>query len=300
MEEAKRLFLEGNEFFKQGNFDKAKEFYQTAMNLLQLSSQNTEKMHTAHALSNLGLLQFAEGRVQEAKSLHEEALQLRRSMEATADQSISDDIEYLAWDMNRELSSHQQFDRSQTNLISRLKQHDSMDALISDSLNNLGGCLELSGDYEGALQMYSEALELRKILFGESHYLVAEVMQNMATVQSALGHLQQASDTLHTVLKVYEAHYGADSIESAIVLNNIGVVMTQMGMLPKAVDCLDKAYEIRMQQLGDEHPLTQNVKQNLQYTRNKMAGSLPSSSDKPKMESNETSNFAEEKYPFCK
>ena len=298
MEEAKRLFHQGNEFFKQGNFDKAKEFYQTAMNLIQLSSQNTEKMHTAYALSNLGLLQFAEGRIQEAKALHEEALQLRRSME-TLNQGISDDIEYLAWDMNRELTSHQQMNNSQTNLITRLKQHDSIDALISDSLNNLGGCLEISGDYQGALQMYTDAFELRRVLFGESHHLAAEVMQNIATVQSALGHLQQASDTLQAVLKIYETHYGADSIESAIVLNNLGVVLTQIGVLPDAADCLEKAYEIRLHQLGNEHPLTINAKQNLHYTKNKMTGSLPQS-DKPTSQSNESKFNAEGNYPFCK
>lgn len=266
------------------------------MNLLQLSSQNTEKMQTAHALSNLGLLQFADGRIQEAKALHQEALELRKSLEST--HGLSEDIEYLAWDMNREFTSTHHLKRNHSHLISRLQQHDSIDALISDSLNNLGGCLELAGDYEEALQMYSEAFELRRVLFGDANVLTAEVMQNIATVQSALGNLKQAAETLESALKIYETHYGADSAESAVILNNLGVVKTQIGMIHDALDCLQKSYDIRVRELGDNHPLTMNSKQNLQYTQNKMTSTLVAA-ETPPAESTE-GNFTEEKYPFCK
>lgn len=66
-----------------------------------------------------------------------------------------------------------------------MRQHDSIDALIADSLNNLGGCYEVQGALNKAQQMYAEAIELRTVIFGPDSIQTAESMLNQATVKSA-------------------------------------------------------------------------------------------------------------------
>jgi tetratricopeptide (TPR) repeat protein len=172
------------------------------------------------ALSNIGLLEFSAGRINEAKSLHNEALQLRRSIEDKT--TASYDLEYLTLDMQRDFALQplpSGAAKSTRSLIAKLKQHDSVDALIADSLNNLGGCLELNGELDDAAALYLEAIELRRVLFGDGNYLTAESMLNLATVLSGQGHLNQAMEVLNKVYTVYIDHYSEDSPEIATVLN---------------------------------------------------------------------------------
>lgn len=77
--ESRRLFLEGNRLFREGRFDAAKSYYEHA--LLVLRDQLTEHPASAAlALSNIGILEFSEGRYNQAKELLREALELRQKV----------------------------------------------------------------------------------------------------------------------------------------------------------------------------------------------------------------------------
>ena len=80
--ESRRLFLDGNRLFREGRFDAAKSYYEHA--LLVLRDQLTEHPATAAlALSNIGILEFSEGRFNQAKELLREALELRQKVFAS-------------------------------------------------------------------------------------------------------------------------------------------------------------------------------------------------------------------------
>ena len=75
--ESRKLFLEGNRLFREGRFDAAKSYYEHA--LLVLRDQLTDHPASeAMALSNLGIVEFSEGRYNQAKALLREALDLRQ------------------------------------------------------------------------------------------------------------------------------------------------------------------------------------------------------------------------------
>ena len=75
--ESRKLFLEGNRLFREGRFDAAKSYYEHA--LLVLRDQLTEHPASAAlALSNIGIIEFSEGRYNQARELLREALDLRQ------------------------------------------------------------------------------------------------------------------------------------------------------------------------------------------------------------------------------
>ena len=60
--------------------------------------------------------------------------------------------------------------------------------------------------------------------------------------------------------------------------NNIGIVYDAMGDYSKALDYYEKSLRIRLSVLGEEHPYTKDVQENIEIVRQKLMESSGSSS----------------------
>lgn len=112
-------------------------------------------------LSNLGVLEFAEGRYEEAKALLQEALAQHRSVDPEGEMTFPN-LSNLSIAVRRDILFHRIPD-SQKVIATELKEHGSVDALVADLLNNVGACYEVLGDLEEARQFYQESLNLRRV-----------------------------------------------------------------------------------------------------------------------------------------
>ena len=147
--DAKDAFLEGNRLFRESQFDLAKMEYTNALNTLRAKGAPDESIPKAAALSNIAILEFADGRYDEAKKLLEEALAIRRSWFVS---KRPDEIApgYASMEMvSVALSKDNKFCRTpneQKILGSELKEHGALDSVIADTMNNLAACLEVLGE----------------------------------------------------------------------------------------------------------------------------------------------------------
>jgi tetratricopeptide (TPR) repeat protein len=170
IDEAKQDFQEGNNFFRDRKFDQAKQKYSSALEKLTRCEQADKGQHHAMALTNLGAIEFAEGRYKEAKDLLQKALEeRRRAIEATGEsaekhekEGDGDNLTAISLAMKRDMAFRQLPD-SERLLAGEIKDHATIDAMTSDLFNNLAACCEVIGDLKEAQQFYEESLALRKV-----------------------------------------------------------------------------------------------------------------------------------------
>jgi len=269
LQEARKAFVEGNALFREGRYDLAKAEYAGALQILK-DNEDPSVLHAATALSNMGILEFADGRYSEAKRLLEEALSLRRgwSLQNQSIRNNIDGMEAISFNLTRD-SLFWKAPEEQKILAQELSDHGAIDGVIADTINNIGACLELLGRIDEAKPMYEESLELRKVVFGNRSVKVAESMLNLATILDSRGHLMEAEGLLNEALDIYKEKRGHESPEVAVTMNNLGVLLTHLGRLDEAKSLLESVVLIRNLCYGEENPQTISAVQNLEYIRNK-------------------------------
>lgn len=275
VEQSKKDFQDGNNFFRDRKFDQAKSSYSAALEKLTKCDKEKKGQTGALALTNLGVLEFGEGRFKEAKELLQKALEERHRAAAEdpaaanrEQEGDGDNLTSISLALKRDMSFRQLPDKERF-LAGEIKEHATIDAMTSDLFNNLAACCEVIGDLQEAQQFYEESLMLRKIVYGERTIKVAESLQNIATILDFQGHQKEAEKLLEQALDIEVELYGADSVESSVTLNNLAVLCEHLGKLDQAQSLLERCVAIRSAAYGAEHHYTQSVKQNLDYVVNK-------------------------------
>lgn len=238
----------------------------------QKAGQTEEDLEQAATLSNLGILEYADGRYEEAMTLLKEALALRRpwlhKKKAEGEISKYESMDTVAVSLCKD---HRfcRLPEDQRVLAKELREHGALDAVIADTINNLAACLEVLGQLDEAKPLYEESMQLRKIVHGEQSLKVAESMQNLATVLDSQGYLTEAEELLEKSLAIQLEQAGENSPEAAVSMNNLGVLCTHLGRLEKAQRLLEHAVTTRVLFYGDDHQLTISAKRNLEFVKNR-------------------------------
>jgi tetratricopeptide (TPR) repeat protein len=273
IDDAKKDFQDGNNYFRDRKFDQAKASYSAALEKLT-KCESANPQH-ALALSNLGVLEFGEGRFKEAKELLKRAIEERHrtivesgKSEQKEQEGDGDNLTSITLALKRDMSFRQLPD-AQRFLAGEIKDHATIDAMTSDLFNNLAACCEVIGDLQEAQQFYEESLMLRKIVDGERTIKVAESYQNIATILDFQGHQKEAEKLLEQALDIEVELYGSDSVESSVTLNNLAVLCEHLNKLEQAQSLLERCVAIRTAAYGADHHYTQSVRQNLDYVLNK-------------------------------
>ena len=139
---------------------------------------------------------------------------------------------------------------------------------LAESLNILGTAWQERGDHAQAEPAFREALAIRERAFGEGHADTAESVNNLAVLLA----MREGSDGDEVErlerrgLALRRAAFGDAHLETAQSLNNLAVFQYQRrrdGDLDDAAALLGEALQIREAQLGADHPLVANTRNNL-------------------------------------
>eukprot|EP01036_Dinobryon_divergens_P037990 gene37990-49794_t len=151
VKKAKEYIHQGNLLFRESRYNLARNRFSLALSILR-GGHEIDSKHIATILNNLGIMEYAEGRYDEAKKLHEEALNIRKDISGS-----------------QELSSKSLQDTKQE-----------------------GACLVAQKEYDDARRFFLESCEIRKVIFGEKSIPVAESMENLATILDLMGNISEA------------------------------------------------------------------------------------------------------------
>ena len=167
--ERKRLFNKAKSYLHQGNvafrdsrYDIARNKYSIALSVLKAGCEN-HSTQIASVLNNLAIMEFAEGRYEEAKNLLREALELRRELsgrEFMEDGNLFNIGLESAVLKLKSKGIHDSADAEK--FVTKIIEHKEYDGLIADSINNIAAALVVEGNFVEAKNLFQESLEIRK------------------------------------------------------------------------------------------------------------------------------------------
>ena len=237
------------------------------------------------ALSNIACLDFAEGRVDDAKHLLDEIVEVVKSQQLQR-QQLQDEGEQKDATTRNDLQPQDSLksvmmtiNRS-TNLLNiremkdvlmpRLEEHTSVDSILGDILNNIAASYEFIGNLDDAKKFYDEALKIRKVVYGYNHTKVGESLQNLGTVYDKIGRLYEAKALYEEALGIFLNTQGMQSKDVAMVYSNLGLLYNALNLLDQAESNLKKSLAVRESIVGygDGNEIIA-TKANIQYVINK-------------------------------
>lgn len=119
------------------------------------------------------------------------------------------------------------------------------DEVLWDKLQDRAITLYQEKNYEGAVKLQREALEVAKKTFGPENNKVAESMDNLAIYVQAMGDNAEAEDLYEKALAILEKNLKPNDHYLAIFMNYVAGFYRKIGKDDKAKDLEGRARKIR-------------------------------------------------------
>ena len=127
---------------------------------------------------------------------------------------------------------------------------------LARSINDLGLLRHEQGQASEARTLLTEALMVRRSIYGVEHPEVAESLHGLGRVEAAAGDHAAAERLFRDALSMRERMLGRDDVDTARTLQGLGNALRAAGRLEEAEPPLREAMRIREAALGVEHPDT--------------------------------------------
>ncbi|XP_019613615.1 PREDICTED: uncharacterized protein LOC109461677 [Branchiostoma belcheri] len=225
--------------------------------LKEVKDSNNDKMTL---LRYLGDACLSVGDYEKAISLHEQALQMYRSIygqtKAHPDIATSLSNVGLAWgqlgDYRRAISYYEQALQMYKSIYGQSSPHPD----IATSLSKLGLAWGNLSDYRKAIFFYEQALEMYRGIFGTVHSDIANLLNNLGSAWHILSDYRKAIRYYEKALQMYRSIYGESTEHPNItsLLNNIGSAWHKLGEQRKAISYIEQALQMNRSIYGPTTP----------------------------------------------
>ncbi|MCH8851051.1 MAG: serine/threonine protein kinase [Planctomycetes bacterium] len=232
-------------------YDKAAPHLHAA---LELRRELDSRSEYAESLHDMGELLRLEGKLEEAESMHREALDLRRTTEGESGAAIAESLNDLALT----LKARGKYKAAEA-LYEEAVQHYAIhrEESIQEypiALHNLGSLLVLKADYAAAEAHYVEAIQFAEENWAQSDPLIAILFKGYADLLASSGAYDLAEDHYRRALVIHRNLQSAPVDHLASTLTDLGSLLRKKGEYDKAEPLLREGLEIRRRILGEEHP----------------------------------------------
>jgi tetratricopeptide (TPR) repeat protein len=305
------LLLErlGFYYYQRGCYIEA-NIYLTQALRLQEQHYPDNPLDTAQTLNSLGLLSQRQGRYQDAKVLHQRALELRESV--SDDAQIAESLHNLAvlYEHEGHYQDAKQYYLRAHALNERVLGPDDPDtgrtlnnlALIyylqgyylkaeatyqrvltiyerslppdhpdlAYPLNGLGTLAEKRGNDTQAAELYQRALAIREQALGKEHSETVRSINRLARIHELQSDYSQAKDIYQQALAIAERNLGPEHTDVALILNNMAFLVYKQGQYRQAEQLYQRALSIYELTPGEERPAFAQALNNLGQLYHKM------------------------------
>ena len=212
----------------------------------------------AQRLNDAGSARFRLGDYQQAVSLLQQALTIRRELDIAAEQPLSPATATLLNNIGLMHYLNGQSQMARTALTESLAlrrqvlSDDHPD--LAQTLTNLGLLEKDYGDMQKAQALLAEALAVRKQALAPDHYRIGQAMLNLAIVLRELDQSDRAEPMFTAAIERLSAHLGAEHAQLAVVHTELGELYLQTGRLAQAESSFRRSLAIRRAALPAGHP----------------------------------------------
>jgi serine/threonine-protein kinase len=201
----------------------------------------------------------------DAEPLARSALDLRRASLAAGHSDVAASLNLLGWILH-EMGDSEEGEALLRQAVPLWRRAPDGAVGLSRALNDLGVIRDAAGEYDEAESLYAEALELRRVRFGEGHRSFATTASNLSVIRYRKGDLAGAVTAATEALTAMRQTVGADHQRSMIIQSNLAAMRAALGDDPGAEaqyrDLMARQERIR----GGDDPVTLRVVSSLATT----------------------------------
>jgi tetratricopeptide (TPR) repeat protein len=231
--------------------------------IAQVSSQDQEALAEAKRLNNQAVELYQQGKYNEAISLAEKALAIRKKVLGENHLDTATSLNNLA-ELYRSQGRYSEAEPLYKQALAIYKaQLGDNHPDTAKSLSNLAGLYESQGRYSEAEPLYKQALAIYKAQLGDNHPDTATSLNNLALLYKSQGRYAEAEPLFKQALAIKKAQLGDNHPDTASILDNLAGFYESQGRYSEAEPLSKQALAIRKAQLGDNHPDTANSLNNL-------------------------------------
>jgi tetratricopeptide (TPR) repeat protein len=215
------------------------------------------------AMHMLGLLYADQGRLTEAESMYQRALEGKEKalgQDHTSTLNTVSNLGNLYADQGRLTEAESMYERALEGYEKVLgRDHTS----TLSTVNNLGLLYANQGRLAEAESMYERALEGKEKALGRDHPSTLNTVNNLGNLYKDQGRLAEAESMYERALEGYEKVLGRDHTSTLDTVNNLGNLYRDQGRLTEAESMYERALSGFRVALGPSHWKTQLVMRNL-------------------------------------
>ena len=199
--EIEELFSQGNLSFKFGEYNKALDMYQKALDI-SVQVLGEDHPNTATSYNYLAITLNVQGKYDDAEPLFKKALEIRRQVLGEWHPDTATSYNNIAFN----LYAQDKYDDAE--LLYKKALEISRRILGEDHLgtathyNNLALNLHAQGKYDDADLLYKKALEISRRVLGENHTSTVTTYNNIALNLHAQGKYDDAEPLLQKALEI--------------------------------------------------------------------------------------------------
>jgi tetratricopeptide (TPR) repeat protein len=136
--------------------------------------------------------------------------------------------------------------------------------LTAASYSNLAALFRETGLLVEARRYIEKVVRSYELNYGESHSMTLTSYSNLALVLVDLNDLWSAKSIFEKVVEFSESSFGKNALHTAKSYMNLASLYQRLGNYQDTKKILHNAYEIFNDKLGNDHPITKTVKQDLE------------------------------------
>ncbi|CAF1300470.1 unnamed protein product [Adineta steineri] len=254
----------GNLLLKNGQFNKAKEFYNV---LLEQTSNESEK---AIYYSQLGCVKGDQGNYEKGIWYYEQGLKNFQKRLPSNDPYLAtsdNNIGMIYSDMSEYVKALLFYGKT---LEIRQKTLHSGHPKFAQLYDNIGGVYGNMGEHLKALSSHKKVLEIRGKSVPSNHHLLATSYNNIGAVYDKMGEYSKALSFYNKARKIYQKTLPPNHLAVAQSYNNIGGVYYNMKDYSKSLSYCECALAIWQRALSTTHPHIKTVKQSIEFVKKKL------------------------------
>jgi CHAT domain-containing protein/tetratricopeptide (TPR) repeat protein len=236
----------------RGKFAEAEALYRRIIALYE-KSPNPDPANHARAVDNLGVALLSMGKIDEAEAVHRRAIPLmERAIGAThPDYAIG--LQNLAEVYMRQAKYAEAITLFKQALAIKLQTYSTEHLDLTTTLTSLAIALGNLQRFEEAEQIEQSALAIRRKSLPADHPEIGKSYNILGTFSYDVEKYAASEELYRRALAIYEKALPGHAFEASVV-QNLANALNAQGKYLEAQKLYDRALEIEIKALGEDHP----------------------------------------------
>jgi len=237
----------------KGNTITAREVLDKGAGRIEEELEGQPKIQ-ARLMDTIGMVYNNLGLYDQATSLLERALEIRRSVLGNEHLEVSESLHSLGVLIysKGDYPTAERLFREVLSVRRKLLGDEHID--VASILNDLAMTVMAQGKFEESEPMYRESLAIRRKNLGNEHAAVAQSINNLGMFLYRQGEYQEAEELFREAVEINKKLLGEEHPEISTNLNNLALVLRDKGSYGEAEEMFRQVLEMDRKFLGENHP----------------------------------------------